>query len=67
MQTKMGVSRSASRSSCSTAAERSSYSAGKTVFTGSQHMRMTSAGRQGSVLEEKVGRWSKRGKKERTY
>jgi hypothetical protein len=34
VQTKMGVSRSASRSSCSTAAERSSYSAGKTVFTG---------------------------------
>lgn len=37
MQTKMGVSRRASRSSCWTAAERSSYSAGKTVFTGCQH------------------------------
>jgi hypothetical protein len=41
VQTKIGVSSSASRSSCSTAAERSSYSAGKTVFTGCQHMPRT--------------------------
>jgi hypothetical protein len=42
VQTKMGVSSKASRSSCSTAAERSSYSAGKTVFTECQHLRRAS-------------------------
>ena len=58
MQTKMGVSRSASRSSCSTAAERSSYSAGKTVFTGCQHVRRAS---ESQVVEEEGE--SKGGKK----
>jgi hypothetical protein len=38
VQTKIGVSSSASRSSRSIAAERSSYSAGKTVFTKCQHI-----------------------------